>query len=461
MGKNAANLGASLDALRGLLGDRLATARAVRDHHAHDIAYHPPMAPDAVAFPQSTEEVAEILKICSAHATPVVPFGTGTGVEGGINAVQGGVCVDLGRMDAILSVNPADMDATVQAGVTRNALNRHLRDTGLFFPVDPGADASLGGMASTRASGTTAVRYGTMRENVLALTVVLADGRVIKTANRARKSSAGYDLTRLFVGSEGTLGIVTEVTLRLHGIPEASLAAVCPFPSFAQAVESVIVTIQSGIPVARIEFVDEVVMRAMNLYSGTAYPEEPHLFLEFQGGEAEVRAQAEKVQAIAAEHGGKGFEWATREEDRNRLWKARHDVAHAVKVLRPGAGLYSGDVCVPIARLAECVARTRADLDGSFLISGITGHVGDGNFHAIFLVDPDDPKDMAEVNRLNDAMVRRALAMGGTCTGEHGVGQGKMKFMRAEHGEAVAVMRQIKQALDPQGILNPGKVLPA
>ncbi|MHA1114426.1 MAG: FAD-linked oxidase C-terminal domain-containing protein, partial [Alphaproteobacteria bacterium] len=376
------------------------------------------------------------------------------------NAIHGGICVDTSRMDAILAVNAEDMDATVQAGVTRNRLNDHLRDTGLFFPVDPGADASLGGMASTRASGTTAVRYGTMRENVLALTVVLADGRVIKTANRARKSSAGYDLTRLFVGAEGTLGIVTEVTLRLHGIPEASLAAICPFPSFKQAVDSVIVVIHSGIPVARIEFVDEVVMRAMNLYSRTDYPEEPHLFLEFHGSEAEVREQAERAEAIAAEYGGKGFQWATRAEERNKLWKARHDVAHAVKVLRPGAELYSGDVCVPISRLAECVAETREDLDGSFLISGITGHVGDGNFHAIFLIDPDDPRDMAEVNRLNDAMVERALAMGGTCTGEHGVGQGKKKFMVAEHGEGIAVMRQIKQALDPQGILNPGKVLP-
>lgn len=456
----AAQLNAALGELKALLGENLSVAAAVRDHHARDISYHPPMAPDAVAFPASTEDVAGIIRICAAHATPVIPFGTGTGIEGGVNAIHGGVCIDTRRMDRILRVNASDMDVTVEAGVTRNRLNQHLRETGLFFPVDPGADASLGGMAATRASGTTAVRYGAMRENVLALRVVLADGRIIKTSNRARKSSAGYDLTRLFVGSEGTLGLITEVTLRLYGIPETISAAVCPFPSFAHAVDAVIMTIQSGIPVARIEFVDEMTVRAINSYSGLDYPEQPMLFLEFHGTEAGTREQAERTEAIARDHGGAAFEWAVRTEDRTRLWQARHDVAHAMRLLRPGADLWAADVCVPISRLAECVAETRAQLDGSDIPAAITGHVGDGNFHVVFMFDAAAPREVAEVNRLNDALVMRALAMGGTSTGEHGVGQGKVKFLEAEHGPAVSVMRQIKNALDPQGIFNPGKVLP-
>ena len=431
----------------------------MREHHGTDFTHHPPAPPDAVAFAQSTEEVTEIVKICARYGTPVIPFGTGTSLEGHIRALHGGVCIDLGNMNEILRVSAEDLDCTVQPGVTRNQLNQHLRDTGLFFPIDPGADASLGGMAATRASGTNAVRYGTMRENVLSLTVVLADGRVIRTSRRARKSSAGYDLTRLFVGSEGTLGVITEVTLRLYGIPEAISAAVCSFPTLEGAVDTTILTIQSGIPVARIELLDEIQIDAINKYSKLDYPVQPTLFLEFHGTEAGVREDAETVQGIASEFGGEDFKWTTNTEERNKLWQARHDAAYACLALRPGAKAWATDVCVPISRLAECIAETKKDTAGSALICPLVGHVGDGNFHLVFLQDPDSPEEQAEAERLNERLVARALAMEGTCTGEHGVGSGKLDFMVAEHGEALSVMRTIKMALDPQNIMNPGKVV--
>jgi D-lactate dehydrogenase (cytochrome) len=445
--------------LAALLGDRLSTSEAVREHHGTDLTHHAPAPPDAVAFAGSTEEVAEIVKICARHGTPVIPFGTGTSLEGHIHALHGGVCIDLSNMNEILQVNAEDLDVTVQPGVTRNQLNQYLRDTGLFFPIDPGADASLGGMTATRASGTNAVRYGTMRENVLALTVVLADGRVIRTSRRARKSSAGYDLTRLFVGSEGTLGVITEITLRLYGIPEAISSAVCSFPALEGAVDTTILTIQSGIPVARIELLDEIQMDAVNKYSKLDYPVAPTLFLEFHGTDAGVKEQAETVQGIASEFGGDDFKWTTNTEERNKLWQARHDAAYAALALRPGAKAWATDVCVPISRLAECILETKKDTEGSPLICPLVGHVGDGNFHLVFLLDPDNPEEQAEAERLNDRLVKRALAMEGTCTGEHGVGSGKLDFLVAEHGEAVSVMRTLKLALDPQNIMNPGKVV--
>jgi len=446
-------------ALRALLGERLSTARAVREHHGKDSSYHAMEMPDAVAFAESTEEVAAIVKLCAAHKVPVIPFGTGTSLEGQVQAAQGGVCIDLSGMNAILEVNESDLDCRVQAGVTRKTLNTHLRDTGLFFPIDPGADASLGGMAATSASGTNAVRYGTMRENVMGLTVVLADGRVIRTGGRARKSSAGYDLTRLFVGSEGTLGVITEVQLRLYGIPEAVTAAVCSFDTLAGAVDTVILTIQSGIPVARIELLDELQVRAINGYAKLDYPEKPTLFFEFHGTEAWAKEQAELVGEIAHDHGGTNFSWATRQEDRTKLWQARHDAWFANLAMKPGAQGWATDVCVPISRLAECILETRKDIDASGVLAPIVGHVGDGNFHLTFLLDPEKPEEMAKAEGVNDRMVMRALAMGGTCTGEHGVGTGKMRFLQAEHGEALTAMRQVKLALDPDNIMNPGKIL--
>jgi D-lactate dehydrogenase (cytochrome) len=450
---------ALLAALRQRLGDRLSTSAAVCEQHGKDESYHAPHAPDAVAFVRSTEEVAEIVSLCAKHKTPVIAFGTGTSLEGHVAALRGGVCIDLSQMNRVLRVNAEDLDATVEAGVTRKQINEYLRDTGLFFPIDPGADASLGGMAATRASGTNAVRYGTMRENVLSLTVVLADGRVIRTARRARKSAAGYDLTRLFVGSEGTLGIITEVTVRLYGIPEAISAAVCAFPTIAAAVDTVILTIQSGVPVARIELLDEAQIDAINKYSNLNHQVAPTLFFEFHGSEAGVAEQVEMVKAIAAEHGGDDFRWATNAEDRSKLWQARHDAYYAALALRPGSKGWPTDVCVPISRLADCIAETKQDLAQSSIPSALAGHVGDGNFHLIFMIDPQRPEEIAEASRLNDRMVARALAMEGTCTGEHGVGYGKIDFLDAEHGEAVEVMRSIKRALDPDDILNPGKIV--
>src|SRR5215469_3185567 len=446
-------------ALRQRLGDRLSTSAAVCAQHGKDESYHEAHAPDAVAFAQSTEEVAEIVRSCAQHKTPIIPFGTGTSLEGHVAALKGGVCIDMSQMNRILRVGVEDLDVTVQAGVTRKQLNEYLRDTGLFFPVDPGADASLGGMAATRASGTNAVRYGTMRENVLALTVVLPDGRVIHTARRPRKSAAGYDLTRLFVGSEGTLGVITEVTLRLYGIPEAVSAAVCAFPTIAAAVDTVILTIQSGIPVARIELLDEPQMEAINKYSKLDHKVAPTLFFEFHGTTAGVAEQVDLVKDIAAEHGGDDFRWASSQEERSKLWQARHDAYYAALALRPGSKGWATDVCVPISRLADCITETKADLAQSSIPSALAGHVGDGNFHLIFMIDPNRPEEIAEASRLNDRMVTRALEMDGTCTGEHGIGYGKMDFLFAEHGEAVEVMASIKRAIDPDNLMNPGKIM--
>jgi len=453
-----ADVQTAIDELRALLGERVSTSSGVRDHHSKDESWHHPHRPDAVVFPDTTEEVSQIVRICARHRTPVVAYGTGTSLEGNVIPHRGGVVVDLMNMNQVLRVSTEDLDATVQARVTRKQLNEYIRDQGLFFPIDPGADASLGGMAATRASGTNAVRYGTMRENVLGLTVVLADGRIIRTSRRARKSAAGYDLTRLFVGSEGTLGIITEVTLRLYGIPEAMAAAVCSFDSLEGAVNTVIQTIQLGVPVARIELLNDVQMDAVNRFSKLSYPIKDTLFLEFHGTEAGVEQQAETVQAIAAEHGGGEFKWATRQEERAHLWQARHDVTYANKALRPGCEIWATDVCVPISRLAECILETKRDFASSSLIAPIVGHVGDGNFHCGFLIDRNNPAEIQEAERLNERLVLRALAMDGTCTGEHGIGLGKMKFLTAEHGEAVSVMREIKKALDPLNILNPGKI---
>jgi D-lactate dehydrogenase (cytochrome) len=445
--------------LRKLLGDRLSTSPAVCAQHGQDESYHEPHAPDAVAFARATEEVAAIVKLCSAYNTPVIAFGAGTSLEGHVAALAGGICIDLSQMNRILQVNAQDLDATVEAGVTRKQLNEYLRDTGLFFPIDPGADASLGGMAATRASGTNAVRYGTMRENVLSLSVVLADGRMVRTARRARKSAAGYDLTRLFVGSEGTLGIITELTVRLYGIPEAISAAVCEFPTIEDAVNTVILTIQSGIPVARIELLDESQIAAINKYSKLNHRVAPTLFFEFHGTPAGVAEQSETVKTIAGEYGGGDFRWATTPEERSKLWQARHDAYYAALALRPGSKGWATDVCVPISRLAECIRETKQDLADSPIPSALVGHVGDGNFHLVFMIDPNRPEEIAEANRLNERMVARALALDGTSTGEHGIGYGKMDFLIAEHGEAVSVMRTIKKALDPDNILNPGKIV--
>ena len=454
-----AQVNTAVAVLKQRLGERLSTSSATCEQHGRDESYHAAHAPDAVVFPKSTEEVAEIVRVCAEHGTPVIPFGIGTSLEGHVAALHGGVCIDLSEMNEIVRASAEDMDVTVQAGVRRKQLNEYLRDTGLFFPIDPGADATIGGMTATRASGTNAVRYGTMRENVLALTVVTADGRIVNTARRARKSAAGYDLTRVFVGSEGTLGVITEITLRLYGIPEAMSAAVCSFPGIEGAVNTVIETIQMGVPVARIELLDELQMEACNNYSDLEYPVAPTLFLEFHGSEASVAEQAETVQILATENGAGDFQWATRTEDRNHLWQARHDAAYAALSLRPGAKMWATDVCVPISKLAECILETKKDLAESFLMAPLVGHVGDGNFHLVFLFDPNDERELAEVERLNERLVLRALALDGTCTGEHGIGYGKLNFLTAEHGEAVSLMRGIKKALDPANIMNPGKVV--
>lgn len=449
---------AVLAALGALLGDRLTVSLPIREAHGRDESWHPVVPPDAVAFAQSTEDVAAIVKICAAHRFPVIAFGTGTSLEGHISAPYGGLSLDLSRMDHVIRVNAEDLDVHVEAGVTRKALNVHLRDAGLFFPIDPGADASLGGMAATRASGTNAVRYGTMRENVLNITAVMADGTIVRTARRARKSAAGYDLTRLLVGSEGTLGIITELTLRLYGIPEAISSGVVSFNKFENAIDAVIETIQSGLPVARIEFLDEVQVAACNRYSKLDLPETPLLLVEFHGSEASVAEQAMRFGEITSSHGGGAFNWATKTEDRTKLWEARHNALYAALALAPGKQGLITDVCVPISQLAEAVKGTKADLAASAIVAPMVGHVGDGNFHLIMLVDPDNAEEVAEAQAIHDRMVMRVLALDGTCTGEHGIGEGKMKFLEAEHGAGVAVMRAIKQALDPQNILNPGKI---
>nr|WP_284509300.1 FAD-linked oxidase C-terminal domain-containing protein [Caballeronia sp. GAFFF2] len=448
-----------LDALRSRFAERVSTAQAVREHHGRDESPFDPQLPDAVVFARSTDDVQAIVRLCAEHDTPIIPYGNGSSLEGHLLAVQGGVSIDLSEMKNVISINAEDLTVTVEPGISRKQLNEALKDTGLFFPIDPGADASIGGMSATRASGTNAVRYGTMRENVLGLTVVTADGRVIKTGTRARKSSAGYDLTRLFVGSEGTLGVITEITVRLYPQPEAISAAICAFPSMGDAVRAVIGTIQMGVPIARVEFVDSLAVRAINRHSNLTLAESPTLFFEFHGTEAGVKEQAQTVQDIAAENAGTGFEWATRPEDRSRLWNARHNAYFAMLQLKPGCRAVTTDVCVPISRLAECVEETEKDLVDSPLPCPIVGHVGDGNFHVAMLLDPAKPEELAEAERLNHRIVERALMVGGTCTGEHGVGLHKMGFMIEEHGEdAIAVMRSIKHALDPKNLMNPGKI---
>ena len=446
--------------LQNLLGDRCTTNASQIEHHSHGESWHAPGEPDVVVFPQSTDEVSAIVLAAARHGAPVVPFGVGSALEGHVNAIHGGVSIDLSRMNRVLRVSVEDLDATVEAGVTHRQFNKALDGMGVQFWMDPGADATIGGMAATRASGTTAVRYGTMREVVLGLTVVLADGQVIHTGGRARKSSSGYDLTRLFVGSEGTLGVITEITVRLHGLPEAVSAAVCPFDTMEGAVQTVITTMQLGIPVARIELLDEVQIDAVNKYSRLSYPLKPTLFFEFHGTSAEHVAEcAREVQALATDNGGRDFQWATKTEERAKLWQARHNAFYAALALRPGSKAWTTDVCVPISRLAECMLETRRDLQQSRLVATLVGHVGDGNFHVIFALNADDPAELAEADEINGRLVRRSLAMGGTCSGEHGVGIGKMEYLREEHGAAVDVMRAIKRALDPDNRMNPGKML--
>ncbi len=457
--QTAPRFSATVQALQARFGERVSTSPAVREHHGKDESYFPYAPPDAVVFVQSTAEVSEIVRLCARHKTPVIAYGTGTSLEGHILAINGGICVDLSGMNKILRVNPEDLDATVEAGVTRKTLNNYIKDTGLFFPIDPGADASLGGMASTRASGTNAVRYGTMRENVLGLTVVLADGRVIRTARRAKKSAAGYDLTRLFVGSEGTLGVITEVTLRLYGIPEQISSAVCAFPSVKAAVDTVISIIQSGIPIARVELLGAGLMDAVNKFSKLDHTVAPTLMFEFHGTKNYVAEQVEAVEALAKDQGGANFRWAHTMEERNKLWQARHDAYFASLQTRPGARAVSTDVCVPISRLAECIVATEKDMAAASMPIHILGHVGDGNFHLIMLIDPNNPKELDESHAINERLVHRALALDGTCTGEHGVGIGKLDFLVAEMGDAISVMRAIKKTLDPDNIMNPGKIL--
>jgi len=444
---------------KALLGDRASLAIAVRELHGHDEGWHPAELPDIVLFPNSTTETAEIVKICARRRLPVIPFGAGTGLEGGVVAPFGGVSLDTSEMREILRVSTDDMDCSVQAGVTRQRLNTRLRDTGLFFAVDPGGESTFGGMAATRASGTNAVRYGTMRETVLGLTVVLPDGRIIRTGGRARKSAAGYDLTRIFVGSEGTLGVITEVTLRLTGIPEAVTSAVCPFPTLEGAIDTVIETIQMSIPVARVEIMDENMIRGFNLYTGNDLPETPTLFFEFHGTPAWAEEQARTVGELAEANGAPAFRWTADADERNRLWEARHKSYYACGALRPGSKTWSSDICVPISALRSCLVETKADLDESGMVTTIIGHVGDGNFHVAFMIDPDDPREIAQAKRLNDRMVERALRFGGTCTGEHGIGLGKIDFLESEAGDALTVMRDIKRTLDPLNIMNPGKVV--
>ncbi|MEO1380335.1 MAG: FAD-linked oxidase C-terminal domain-containing protein [Pseudomonadota bacterium] len=457
--RNDAGIGAALGVLKQLFGEQFSDSESLRAQHAHTTTYIPSQLPDGIVFARSSNDVQSAVEVCADYKVPIIPFGTGTSLEGGVNAPGGGISIDVSQMDKTLSVNAQDLDCVIQPGVTREGLNSYLRDTGLFFPIDPGANASLGGMAATRASGTNAVRYGTMRENVLALEVVLPSGRKITTAQRARKSSAGYDLTRLMVGSEGTLGIITEMTLRLHGLPQAVTAGVCPFPTLDAAVHAVILTIQMGLPVARIELVNALQMKAMNAYSKLDYPESPCLFLEFHGTDAGVAEQAEAFGEIAKDLGGGPFLWSARQEERNALWKARHNAYWAALGLRPGAKGISTDVCVPISALADCIADTEADIEEHGLIAPIVGHAGDGNFHTLLLLDESDPREIEAAEAFVERLNTRALAMGGTCTGEHGIGQGKMAFLELELGGAVDVMRSIKTALDPDNIMNPGKVI--
>ena len=445
--------------LKALLGERVSTSAAVREHHGKDESYFPYALPDAVVFVKSTEEVRDVVNICRRHRVPMIPYGVGTSLEGHILAVQGGVTIDLSQMNQVLAVHEEDLDAVVQAGVTRKQLNEYIKHTGLFFPIDPGADATLGGMTATRASGTNAVRYGTMRENVLSLKVVLADGRIIQTARRAKKSSAGYDLTRLFVGSEGTLGIITEVTVKLHPVQAAMSAAVCAFPTIQGAADTVIQTLQSGIPIARSELLCATTMAALNRHNKTSHREMPTLLLEFHGTEAAVVEQAKMVQELARDNGGLDFQWATKPEERSKLWEARHNAYFACLQLKPGARALSTDVCVPISRLAECVVETTKDIDKASMPIPLFGHVGDGNFHLVILINPQDQAEIEEAKALNVRVVQRALAMEGTCTGEHGVGIGKQAYLLEELGDAVDLMKDLKRTFDPDNLLNPGKVV--
>jgi len=450
----------TLDELRDLLGTRLTTGDSTRTAHSRDEAYTAPALPDAVVFPQNVDEVAAIITACARTGCPVVPFGIGTSLEGHVVPLHGGVSVDLGQMNRIIEIDERNLLAVVEPGVTRNQLNAALRDTGLMFTVDPGADATIGGMAATRASGTNAVRYGTMRETVMALQVVLPDGQIIETGTRARKSAAGYDLTHLFVGSEGTLGIITRLTVRLFGQPESIRAATCAFDNVEGAVEAVMYAMQAGLPMARIELLDEVQMRGMNLYNPDMnMPETPHLFLEFHGSSQGTAEQVETFAAIAAEHGGAELVWATHTEDRNRLWKARHEAYYAAKALVPGAEGFVTDCCVPVSRLAEAIRRARQEIDRSGLVAPILGHVGDGNFHLVILIRPDQPTDLARAHDLAETLNLMSIELGGTMTGEHGVGLGKKKYMQAEHGDAYALMGVIKRAIDPANIMNPGKMV--
>ena len=452
-------LSSAIDELKSVLGERVSLSKSDLDIHGQSETYFPLTPPDAVVYPETTEEVRRIILICGEHGVPLIPWGTGTSLEGHSLAIQGGITVDFSRMNKVLRVDPEDMTCVIEPGVTREALNEELRATGLFFPVDPGANASIGGMVGTRASGTTAVRYGTMRDNVRALKVVLADGRIIETGTAARKSSAGYDLTALFVGSEGTLGMVTEITLKLSGIPEAISSAVCGFDRTEDAVNAVIATIQMGIPMARIEFVDADTVVAVNAWANMEIPPTPHLLVEFHGSDSSVAEDAARFGEVAEEFGAKGFEWSTNTEDRNRLWKMRHEAYWAILATRKGAKAVVTDMCVPISKLAEAIDTTRTDIASSGLSGPILGHVGDGNFHAILMVDPDDGADVAAAQALSGRMVARALDLGGTATGEHGVGMGKLSYMEAEHGLGWDVMGDIKKALDPGNIMNPGKLV--
>lgn len=453
-------LAAIKTALSAQFGNRYSDNATVREQHGHTLTWTVNQPPDVVVYPQTTDEVSQIVKLCARHKVPVIPFGTGTSLEGHVNAPFGGVCIDTSLMKAVVAIHPEDLDCVVEPGITRKELNEHLRDTGLFFPIDPGADASIGGMVSTRASGTNAVRYGTMKDNVLSLTVVTASGEIVKTATRARKSSAGYDLTRLYVGSEGTLGVVTEITLKLQGIPEAISAGSCPFPDIDACCNAAILAIQSGIPVARVELMDAIGVKAVNLHSKLGLPERPMLLLEFHGSQASVKEQAERFGEIAEGFGGGPFDWATLAEERTKLWQARHDAYWACFTLRPGAKAIATDICVPLSRLAECVNETHRDIAESNLVSPIVGHVGDGNFHCNLLVDMDDSSEVQRAEEFLDRLAKRGLAMEGTCTGEHGIGQAKMKYMAQEHSAGtLATMRMIKQALDPDNIMNPGKLI--
>jgi len=457
--RNEEGIAAAVAILKQRFGERAQTGQAIREQHGHTTTYVPTQAPDIVIFAQNTQDVQDVVRTCAEHKVPVIAFGAGSSLEGQVNAPAGGVSIDLTQMNRVLSVHAEDLDCVIEPGITRRELNEYLRDTGLFFPIDPGANATLGGMASTRASGTNAVRYGTMRENVLALKAVMPDGRLIETSKRVKKTAAGYDLTRLLIGSEGTLGIITELTLKLQGIPQAVSGGICPFPDVESACRAVIETIQMGIPVARIELVNKLQMEALILHSKLPYEAQPYLLVEFHGTETGVAEQAEIFGEIAAENGGGEFRWTNDPEERDRLWRARHDAYLASFLLRPGAKGVSTDVCVPISRLADCIAETEKDLAESGLIAPVVGHVGDGNFHLLLLLDTDDASEMERAEDFMDRLVKRALAMEGTCTGEHGIGQGKMKYLPMELGEATDYMRMIKKAIDPDNIMNPGKIL--